>query len=117
MCLLSVCAERHRDQESGDLTAHACWERDPRPVRRSSCRTPRHRTDRPGPDPRRHPPTNEERESQLAIATAAIEYVASQRFVVSLGAVQLCVFGVGRVGPYRRRFFSWRSSARSMLRG
>jgi hypothetical protein len=34
-----------------------------------------------------------------------------------MGAVQDRVVGVGRVGRYRRRFFSWRSSARSMLRG
>ena len=117
MCLLSVRAERHRDQEPGDLTAHAFGQRDPRPVRRSSCRPWRHRTHRPGPDPRRHPPTDEERESQLAFATAAIEYIAPHCFVVGMGAFQPRVLGVGRVGPYCRCFFSWRSSARSMLRG
>lgn len=116
MRLLSVRAERHRDEEPGHLTPHALRQRNPRSAPRC-CGTRRRRTDQPGPDPRGHSPTDQEGESQLAIATAALEHIAPQRLVVGVGAVWHRAFVVERIGPYRRRFFSWRSSARSMLRG
>ena len=93
MRLLSRRAERHRHQQVGHLSSYARGHRDAGPAHRSGWRTRGHRTGGPGPNPSGHPLTDEEGESELALAAAALEHRAPQALVPGGGAIAPGVVG------------------------